>query len=411
MITFITGVTIGPPPASYVEIFDSVKNERYRFNLADGISPKNLEDRVLAIFQEGVITYQCLFVDISNPAGTVTQKFNAISELFIVDSAISGTVAITAVSLPLPTGASTSANQTTEITSLGTLITNTTGIATAANQATEITSLGTLISTGIATAANQATEITSLGTLITNTTGIATAANQATEITSLGTLITNTTGIATAANQATEITALTSIGTVLTSIDAGIPVSLGQTTMAASMPVVFASNQTALPVSVVSLSAANRSYNSINLGSVPVSMSLAVTNYLAIGLRLKIANIANIVNIVSVVANAYTNDHFIWTITENPTFSAPPVFASYSATSYVETTIGTGAITLTSAGNVLVSGYSIQNFATTSGTNFVPLEFIQLKTTGAGTPIIYILSITPLSPGADILASLNIFQI
>ena len=344
MITFITGVTIGPPPASYVEIFDSVKNERYRFNLADGISPKNLEDRVLAIFQEGVITYQCLFVDISNPAGTVTQKFNAISELFIVDSAISGTVAITAVSLPLPTGASTSANQTTEITSLGTLITNTTGIATAANQAT-------------------------------------------------------------------EITALTSIGTVLTSIDAGIPVSLGQTTMAASMPVVFASNQTALPVSVVSLSAANRSYNSINLGSVPVSMSLAVTNYLAIGLRLKIANIANIVNIVSVVANAYTNDHFIWTITENPTFSAPPVFASYSATSYVETTIGTGAITLTSAGNVLVSGYSIQNFATTSGTNFVPLEFIQLKTTGAGTPIIYILSITPLSPGADILASLNIFQI
>ena len=344
MITFITGVTIGPPPASYVEIFDSVKNERYRFNLADGISPKNLEDRVLAIFQEGVITYQCLFVDISNPAGTVTQKFNAISELFIVDSAISGTVAITAVSLPLPTGASTSANQTTEITSLGTLITNTTGIATAANQAT-------------------------------------------------------------------EITALTSIGTVLTSIDAGIPVALGQTTMAASMPVVFASNQTALPVSVVSLSAANRSYNSINLGSVPVSMSLAVTNYLAIGLRLKIANIANIVNIVSVVANAYTNDHFIWTITENPTFSAPPVFASYSATSYIETTIGTGAITLTSAGNVLVSGYSIQNFATTSGTNFVPLEFIQLKTTGAGTPIIYILSITPLSPGADILASLNIFQI
>ena len=344
MITFITGVTIGPPPASYVEIFDSVKNERYRFNLADGISPKNLEDRVLAIFQEGVITYQCLFVDISNPAGTVTQKFNAISELFIVDSAISGTVAITAVSLPLPTGASTSANQTTEITSLGTLITNTTGIATAANQAT-------------------------------------------------------------------EITALTSIGTVLTSIDAGIPVSLGQTTMAASMPVVFASNQTALPVSVVSLSAANRSYNSINLGSVPVSMPLAVTNYLAIGLRLKIANIANIVNIVSVVANAYTNDHFIWTITENPTFSAPPVFASYSATSYVETTIGTGVITLTSAGNVLVSGYSIQNFATTSGTNFVPLEFIQLKTTGAGTPIIYILSITPLSPGADILASLNIFQI
>jgi hypothetical protein len=48
-------------------------------------------------------------------------------------------------------------------------------------------------------------------------------------------------GAATAANQATEIASLASI-------DAGIPAALGQTTMAASMPVVFASNQTSIPV-------------------------------------------------------------------------------------------------------------------------------------------------------------------
>jgi hypothetical protein len=49
------------------------------------------------------------------------------------------------------------------------------------------------------------------------------------------------TGAATAANQATEIASLAAI-------DAGIPAALGQTTMANSMPVVIASDQTALPV-------------------------------------------------------------------------------------------------------------------------------------------------------------------
>jgi hypothetical protein len=53
-------------------------------------------------------------------------------------------------------------------------------------------------------------------------------------------------GAATAANQATEIASLASI-------DAGIPAALGQAAMAASMPVVIASNQTAIPISAASL--------------------------------------------------------------------------------------------------------------------------------------------------------------
>jgi len=63
------------------------------------------------------------------------------------------------------------------------------------------------------------------------------------------------TGAATAANQSTEISSLSSIDTKLTttnsslsSIDAGIPAALGQTTMSASMPITIASNQTALPI-------------------------------------------------------------------------------------------------------------------------------------------------------------------
>lgn len=64
------------------------------------------------------------------------------------------------------------------------------------------------------------------------------------------------TGAATAANQATEIASLASIDSKLTttnsslsSIDAGIPAALGQTTMASSMPVAIASNQSAIPAS------------------------------------------------------------------------------------------------------------------------------------------------------------------
>lgn len=68
------------------------------------------------------------------------------------------------------------------------------------------------------------------------------------------------TGAATSANQATEISSLSSIDSKLTTtnaslstIDAGIPAALGQTTMSASMPVTMASNQSAIPVSIQSV--------------------------------------------------------------------------------------------------------------------------------------------------------------
>lgn len=54
------------------------------------------------------------------------------------------------------------------------------------------------------------------------------------------------TGAATAANQATEISSLASI-------DAALPVTLGQTTMANSLAVVIASDQSAVPVTAVAL--------------------------------------------------------------------------------------------------------------------------------------------------------------
>jgi len=105
---------------------------------------------------------------------------------------------ISAVSLPLPTGASTSANQSSEIAQLVAINNNQTN----GNQITQVST--SALPTGASTAANQATEIADLNSIVTNTTGLATQATLAeiaTDTDNLATIVTNTTGLATSANQ------------------------------------------------------------------------------------------------------------------------------------------------------------------------------------------------------------------
>lgn len=71
------------------------------------------------------------------------------------------------------------------------------------------------------------------------------------------------TGAATAANQATEIASLASI-------DAGIPAALGQTTMANSMPVVFANDQT--PILVTASSNSDFTFGDITLAAIAIAV-------------------------------------------------------------------------------------------------------------------------------------------
>lgn len=77
---------------------------------------------------------------------------------------------------------------------------------------------------------------------VSNDSNILTTQSGAWNINNVSGTISLPTGASTAANQATEIASLASI-------DAGIPAALGQATMAASMPVVIASNQTSIPIS------------------------------------------------------------------------------------------------------------------------------------------------------------------
>lgn len=159
-------------------------------------------------------------VNATNPSvGTNTQTAPSSStEIGIIDGSgnLQGVSATNPVpvtvsgSPPLPTGAATSSNQTTEITALQ---------AIQANQTNGTQVVG--LPSGASTSALQTTGNSSLSTIATNTTGVATAANQSTGNTSLATIATNTP-------------------------------TVGQKTMSGSSPVVIASDQSTLPVSIAS---------------------------------------------------------------------------------------------------------------------------------------------------------------
>lgn len=173
------------------------------------------------------------------------------------DDGIGGTTEVSAAN-PLPvlasidtTGLATSANQLTEIAALASIA--------AEDFATEITLSGIDIKlgnplplpTGAATVANQQTDaLTNTQLRLTpvpvsgtvSTGGLTDTQLRATPVPVSGTVTVDTALLATSAKQDTG-------NASLAAIDAGIPAALGQTAMAASMPVTIASNQSAIPIS------------------------------------------------------------------------------------------------------------------------------------------------------------------
>jgi len=183
-----------------------------------------------------------------------------------------GSLTVDAVSLPLPTGASTAANQTTGNASLASID----GKLPAQGQAAMAASIPVVIAnnqsavpisdgggsltvdaaswplpTGAATAANQTTANASLSSIDTKTpalgqaamaasTPVVIASNQ-TDVPISAASLPLPTGAATAANQTTGNNSLASIDTKLP--------AQGQAAMAASVPVVIANNQSAVPIS------------------------------------------------------------------------------------------------------------------------------------------------------------------
>lgn len=142
---------------------------------------------------------------------------SATDPALVVAVSPNNTVPISAASLPLPAGAATSANQSTEISSLSTIATNTTGAATAANQTTENGFLST-ISTNSAlqsTSANQTngtqqTKITD-GTNVATVKAASTAATPTDKAVVVAVSPNNTVGVTGTFFQATQPISATSL--------------------------------------------------------------------------------------------------------------------------------------------------------------------------------------------------------
>lgn len=194
--------------------------------------------------------------------------------LSTISTAVAAIVTALASPLPLPTGASTAAAQATGNTALaaiqasvaGTLTVGLpSGASTSALQGTGNTSLaaiaasvaGTLavsaaslpLPSGASTSANQATGNSSLSAIASSVAGTLLVDGSAHTQPVSATSLPLPTGAATAAAQTTGNTSLASIATSVAALWA----SLGQKTMAASAPVVIASDQSTLPVSAGSL--------------------------------------------------------------------------------------------------------------------------------------------------------------
>ncbi len=251
---------------------------------------------------------------ISNSSIPALGQATMANSLPVVIASDQSAVAITAAALPLPAGAATAANQTTEIGHLASIdaainaplsvsVTSSvlpTGAATETTLASIDSQLSSGISvsvsasalpTGAATAANQATEIAALASIDSKLTaplavdgsgftqpisaaalplpaGAATEATLATRA-SEATLATRASE-ATLATLATEAT-LSAINTKL------VQLALGSQLSAASLAVVIASDQSAVPVTPAVSPLVTQDYGSIDAGSLTGSFATIMT--------------------------------------------------------------------------------------------------------------------------------------
>lgn len=179
-----------------------------------------------------------------------TIEVNASGHVNIADGG--GSITVDAVSWPLPTGAATSANQTTEQGLIGALTETAPATDTASSGlngrlqrvAQRLTSLIALLpaSIGTKTAAGSLAVVLASDQTLPLPTGAATSANQTSELTLIGAVTETAPATDTASSGLNG--RLQRIAQRLTSLIALLPASLGQKTSANSLAVVLPSDQT-----------------------------------------------------------------------------------------------------------------------------------------------------------------------
>ena len=390
MITF-TALT-NANSVDYIEIVDATNPATVNIEIPADVFLKNDRDVTLTIYVDGLSYYQCRFDQISLPAGIPSVQMLALNNMFMITVTAPVTVTgeveikndsgnpipVSASTLPLPTGASTSANQATEITALtaigATLTSIDTGIPVSIGQAVMADSMPVTI------ASNQSTLGVSVSNAITISGTVPVSASA----------LPLPTGASTSANQTTIITKLTNI-------DGGTPNTLGQATMVNSMSVVIASNQSAIPVTGATTSATNFGNDRSVDNGATVLFSAIGTKYAMLGLDL---NTTTGVNLSDISTYFGTADRLIIEVILDPTVAG--VF-TYAAIANSNCQLAIGGVTNTITGGTTL--YQTLISGKDSLTQFTRISHLN-KIVQSGTTKI-VIAVTPLVASVNVRGLLN----
>ncbi len=327
---------------------------------------------------------------------------------------------ISAVSLPLPAGASTEAKQDSEIVQLVAIATDTSSIDTHAASIDASTSsidgkltttvnglrtdvIASALPTGAATAANQVTANTTLSTISTTASSIDTSANaiEASVASIDGKLTTTANGLrtdviasalpagaSTSALQTTANTSLSAIASSTASIDGKLN-SLGQKTMSGSVPVTLASDQTDIHVGHVTGPVALPTGAATAANQVTANTSLSSIDTHTTSIDSKLTTTANgtRVDVIATVGPSYTYFHPRFSLRVQAVTGASGALsttlnvniASSTATNLIAVAVGSSV-----AGTVTVTDNLSQVYTTAvSGTSGTHTNYMFYKANSA----------------------------
>lgn len=170
------------------------------------------------------------------------------------------------------------------------------------------------------------------------------------------------TGASTSANQTTGNASLSSIDTKLTTtnaslaaIDAGTPAALGQATMANSMPVVVASNQSPIPTNLVNganttgVSANSEVYANDTARTAGAEATLNLTTSAVVAAAVGGVNLANRKYLILSGASSNNVRYGLSTSCLNTLFRDQTIIFPFGINVYVKMSTGTGTVVVSEA--------------------------------------------------------------
>jgi len=251
---------------------------------------------------------------------TAANQTTMIGHLADIETAVQGTLAVSAASLPLPSGASSAANQATGNTSLASIDGKITACDTGSISGTvavsavsgnvAITAAALPLPSGASSAANQATGNTSLASIDGKITACDTGSISGTVAVSAvsgnvavtAAALPLPSGASSAANQATGNTSLASIDGKITACDTG---SISGTVAVSAVSGNVAITAAALPLPSGAASASNQATGNASLAS--IATAVGGTLFVKQNEVLNEGSYANAANNVSIANGAYSS--------------------------------------------------------------------------------------------------------